>query len=189
MAYTTLTAVAAFLNVEHTALSNMEVEQISLLIEYVSSVIDNYCGYVLGTSNYTKRFDGTGTSSLDLGIFPVNSVASVTAVDSSGDTTDYTADIEILDNGTLQFKSSVGGTFASGTSNIYITFNAGYVAIPADIAFAATYLVAINFNRISQDLIGISEQTATNLATKYDTIELPVLVKRVLDRYRKVSIF
>lgn len=189
MAYTTVDAVAAFLNVDPGNLTDFEQTQLDLLIPYVGGVIDSYCGYSLGAQDYVnRRYNGTGTSSFDLGVFPVNAITSLREKGSDGAFTDYTASVEALPDGMVQFLPEVGGTFTAGTGNIYVTFNAGWVTTPNDIAYAATYLVAINFNRIAWDLIGIKSQGATNGQTEYDSVELPVLVKRVLDRYRKLSI-
>lgn len=188
--YTTLEDVALFLNIEENTLTLFEAAQIRQLIPFVAGVIDNYCGYALAATAYTnKAFDGTGTNTLDLRVYPVNSVTEIKISQGDGTFIDYTADVEILEDGIIRFKPEIGGTFTAGTSNVIATFNAGMPNIPEDIAFAATYLVAINFNKISRYLIGISEQSATGTTTKYDSIELPVMVKRVLDRYRKISIF
>lgn len=190
MHYTTVEEVALFLNIDVTTLTAMEQGQISNLITYMDSVIDNYCGYTLGAADYTdKRFNGSGTSTLDLNVYTVNSITSVREKNADGTFTDHTANIEILDDGIIQFTTTSGLTFTSGALNWYASFNAGLSPIPADIAFAATYLVSIHFSKISQFLIGVSEQGATGITTTYDSIELPVPVKRVLDRYRKISIF
>lgn len=178
-----------FLNVDYDQMSEFQQSQLDLIIPMVQGVIDSYCGYSLDAQDYTdKRYSGSGTSILDLGLAPVNSIASVRERGSDGTYTDYTSSVEPLPDGSIQFKPEVGGTFTSGTLNIYVSFNGGYETIPQDIAYAATYLAAINFNKVAWDLIGIKSQGATNGSTEYDSIELPVMVKRVLDRYRKLSI-
>lgn len=190
MSYTTRGEVALFLNLDEETLTVRETAQIDTLILYGDGVIDNYCGYPLSARDYTDvRFSGSGTSSLDLNVYQVNAITAVREKAADGALTDLTSGVEILEDGFIQFKPEVGGVFTSGTLNFLISFNAGLPTIPTEVAYAATYLVAINFNKITQDLIGISEQGATGMATKYDSIEIPVLVKRVLDRYRKISIF
>jgi hypothetical protein len=194
MSFTTVDEVALMLNRDKLVdLSTMELTQINMLIPYIDGVINNYCGWNLLSTDYTdSRFDGNGTSIMDLRLYPVNTLTQLRIKDTStGLFTDYTTDIEILSDGLIQFDPSInsGGTFTLGTKNIYVSFNAGYVDIPSDLAYAASYLVSINFNNVINETIGLAEESFEQKTQKYSSLELPLVTKLVLDRYRLVSIF
>lgn len=185
MACTTVEKVKLFLN--RTELTLLETAQVEMLIDLVDGVITSYCGWNLLAADYTDRvFTGNGTSSADLKVYPINSVTSVTQ---NGE--DITSQVSVsVEDGYLYFPSDAGTVFTSG-STLKVTFNGGLTddMIPNDLVYAATYLVVINMKRIAQDTIGIAEGKFNTIEVKYDSTDIPVLVKRVLDRYRQVSIY
>jgi len=183
MNFTTSEKVAMFLN--KTSLLLGEAATIDMLLDMVDGVIKNYCGWEILAKDYTYTLSGDGTATLYLKQAPVNSVDSLVF-----DDTDYTADVTIsTDDGILSFSTDSGLSFTSGTDNIEVTYNAGYLAVPNDLAYAASWLVAINFNRITQESIGITKEQFQDVHVEYDRTDIPVMVKHVLDRYRQIGIF
>lgn len=187
MSFTTPAKVKLMLGKD--TLSAMETAQIEMLISLIDGVINSYCGWTLLATDYTaKAYDGRGTDTLDLGVYPINSVTTVYDVTQDLDIT--TAVTPNNTEGTLKYPLS-SGTFSTGSENIQVTMNAGFAddAIPNELVYAANYLVVINFNRIKEGTIGVASEKFNDIAATYDSEDIPKLVKRVLDRYRKVAIF
>ena len=183
MAYTTVDNVTLFLN--KSSLSTTETSLVNLLITMLSGAINNYCGWELAAKDYEVTFDGNGTNSLDVRVYPVNELTSLTI-----DDVDYTADVSLNSpDGELFFTTESGIIFTAGKQNVVVEFNGGYSATPDDLAYAASWLVALNFNRITQEAIGVSEDTFNNVKVKYDPSDIPKIVKDVLDRYRRISVY
>lgn len=194
MSFTTVDNVKMFLNTD--SLSVFETGIINMLIPMIDGVIKNYCGWNLLETDYeNKLFDGTGTGTLDLRVYPINSIDSIFEIATDGVETEVTDELVTeydLEDSYIRFKVGSDLTrFTSGSRNYKITFNAGYdvISIPSELSYAASYLVAINYNKITNDMIGIEESKFKDIDVKLDSVELPVLVKRVLDRYRIISIF
>lgn len=188
MSFTTPDRVRIFLNKPR--LTPDEVATISLLISTVDGVIKNYCGWEILAKDYEKKFsytpDAQGSSSeLDLRVYPLNSVDSVVFNE-----VDYIASIELdKEEGIIYFALSSGLSFPSGSRNVEVTFNAGYVDAPSDLIHAASWLVAMYFSRVAAENIGVEEEKFNTISVTYDNTDLPPLVKRVLDRYRVLRIF
>ena len=192
MSFTTVPNVVMFLNKE--TLTAQEEAIITMLIPFVDGVINNYCGINLLATDYTeKRYNGTGEGTLDVGVYPINSVTEVKTREDVSTFTDVTTSVYFLPGDSYLRLDEYGDvtSFTAGTNNVYCTFNAGYAddSIPSDLSYAASYLVSINYKRISNEWLGVEEGKFNEVNVKFDSLELPVLVKRVLDRYRVVSIY
>lgn len=195
MSYTTVDEVALFLNREVADLTALETSQLGTTISYMDGVINNYCGWNLLATDYTdKRFDGSGTNTLDLRLSPVNTITEVKVRAADGTFTEVTTGIEILEDGLIQFLPwavTDVTTFTTGVKNWFITFNAGFEdgEVPYELRYAATFLTAIHFNKIIDENMGAEEEKFEGVTFKNITLEMPSSVKRTLDRYRLVSIF
>lgn len=192
MSFTTVSNVMMFLNKE--SFTTFESNVVSMLIPNIDGVINNYCGTTLLATDYTdKRFNGTGGSVLDLRVYPINSISSVKTQDDATTFTDLTTSVYFNSEDSYlrldQYADTT--TFTSGTDNVWVSFNAGYddISIPSELTYAASYLTSINFKKITQEWIGASDAQFDKVHVAMDSIELPVLVQRVLDRYRVVSIY
>jgi hypothetical protein len=183
MTFTTPEKVALFLN--RVSLTPFETEQINFLIESIDGVVKNYCGWEILAKDYTAVLDGPGETTLRLWTYPINSVS---LLEVGG--TDLTPFAEISrDDGELYFPSTTGFSFTAGTRNIRIQYNAGYQTSPPDLTHAATYLVVLMFNRAILENVGVTLERGIDVHVEYDPTELPVLVRRVLDRYRVVKVY
>lgn len=192
MSFTTVDNVQLFLNKE--SLTSFEEGIIEMLLPQIDGVIKNYCGWELLATDYTdSTFNGTGSGTLDLEVYPINSVTSVKVREDISTFTDVTPSLAPLGKDSYLRLDSYAETttFTSGTNNIYVTFNAGFsdTNIPQELTYAASFLTAINFKRIAMEMIGVQQGKVNDIDIKFDSMELPVLVKRVLDRYRIVSIY
>lgn len=184
MSFTTIDNVKLMLG--KSTLTTMETAQLQMLIGMIDGVINNYCGWNLLETAYTDvNYTGNDTSILDLGVYPVVTLTKVYDVTNSLDIKSLVT-CSLLD-GVLTYASS---TFSSA-STYQLSFTAGLAAnaIPQDLSYAASYLTVIQYNRIADDSVGVEERKFNNISVKYDAEDIPKLVKRVLDRYRKISIF
>lgn len=196
MSFTTVESVALFLNRDIADFTALELAQVAALIINIDGIINNYCGWTMTATDYTdKRFNGSGTDTLDLRVYPINSVTSVRLRDTEGVFTDITDSIEILDDGILQilpYQGVSGATsFTSGKNNCFITFNAGFEdgSIPHELEYAANQLASLNFNKITDENLSAEEEVFDNIRFKNNTLELPLVVRRNLDRYRLISVY
>lgn len=191
MSFTTVTKCTTFLNKE--TLSSMEADVIGMMIPMMDGVINNYCGTNLLATDYTdRRYSGSGSDTLDTKLYPINSITSVRIREDISTFTDVTTSVYTMDD-TYLYLDQYGDTtsFPAGTHNIYVTFNAGFQEdnMPGELAYAACYLVTTNANKVLREMTGIQEGDFSQIKFKMDSIELPVLVKRVLDRYRVVTVY
>jgi len=183
MAFTTVDNVTLFLN--NPTLSRPHELLIPMLISMIDGSIKNYCGWEIAAKDYVTKFDGNGTNTLDLRVYPLNTLASLTI-----DGEYYTEIVSLNEaDGELYFDSNAGSVFTAGKQNVVASYNAGFTAIPTDLEYVATYLVVLNFNRITQEAIGVSEDTFNNVKVKYDPSDIPKLVSNALDMYRRRSVY
>lgn len=183
MNFTNLTNVMLFLN--KTSLTPSDNITINLLIGMVDGIIKNYCGWEVLAKDYSLSYNGNGTTTLDLKAYPINTLTSLTI-----DDTEVTSQASLnASDGIIYFTTETGLTFTSGTNNVQAEFNAGYSTVPSDLAYAASWLVVINYNRISQESIGVVSEQFNTIKVEYDKADIPIMVKQVLDRYRYISIY
>lgn len=188
MSFTTADTVQLYLN--KTGLSLLETQIVNMLIDMVDGQIESYCGWNILARDYENvKVDGNDESEFDLGVLPVNTVTLVTISDGTT-TTDVTDDILLKEEEGIIYLPDTAAltTFTSGTRNVTLTYNAGYVDIPSELVFAATQLVVIQFNRITQENVGVIEEEMPKVKVKYDKTDIPESVQRILNRYRKVFI-
>ncbi len=193
MSFTTIENVQLFLNRDED-LTPFEVQVIEMLIPMVDGVINNYCGLNLLATNYNdKRFSGKGGDTLDLKVFPINSVSSVKIREDASTFTDVTTSVYFVPDDTLLYLDQFADTtsFAPGTNNIFVSFNAGFLTedMPPELSYAASYLVALNFKKIINEWVAADQAQFEQMQIKLSDSELPILVKRVLDRYRSVAVY
>ncbi len=184
MSFTTLESVKLFLSKEE--LTPLQENQVAGLITMVDEVICNYCGWPMLAADYEgEEYDGNGTTELDLGRYPLNSVTQVLLADE-----DVTADIKVSRKDGIILFADNATVFTSGRLNVEVDFNAGYAegSIPKDLEYAANYLVVINLNQIEDGTIGLKSDKLEDVTTEFNYADLPKLVTRVLDRYRLVRI-
>lgn len=186
MSFTTLDDVALYLNkLSSVDFTELETAQLSALIRQVEGLIQNYCGWKILSTTYTaKKFNGTGTSIINLESFPLTAVTSVLM---DGD--DITSIVDQT-NSDGCLVTNDDSTFTSGTDNVVVTYTAGFLpgSIPADLVYAATYMVILNYNKINTDMFGVAKGRFNDTEVTFENTNLPTLVQNVLDQYRLVII-
>lgn len=76
--------------------------------------------------------------------------------------------------------------FPLGDLNLYVTYRAGYLTIPADIKYAVKMWIKDIYARHQGDEIGLSSYRIESLSKTFE--EIPETVKNILTRYRKVMV-
>jgi|LGVE01.1.fsa_nt_gb hypothetical protein len=182
MEFTTVVNVQNFLGKD--SLTAQESTTIEMLISMVGGIINNYCGWNILSKDYDRVVDGSGSTSMDLGAFPINTVASCIVGD-----LDYTAEVAIdAENGEIYFPTSTSLSFGSATKSVVVEYNAGFTEVPPELNYAACVLTTINYNRIVQKNLGVIKEQFTEVSAEYGANDIPELVQNVLDRYKKIGI-
>jgi len=136
--------------------------------------------------DYTETREGDGGDSIVLRHWPLNSVEDVRINDVSlpRDPTYYIdLDLDPERRWELYLSSPTNPVFPDG-SKVGIDYNAGYETVPGDVEQAVIDWVAYRFR--ARQWIGQTEQAQyQNLTTRTPEIEIPMSVKRVIERYRR----
>lgn len=121
---------------------------LDLLLASATDWIEGYTGRVMSAANYTVTFDGCDRR-LPLGVFPVNSIASVVVSHDDSTTQELTAGVD--------YRACLASPWPAVTilntsqfiSGYTVTLNAGFAqlsAVPAAIQHAAAVLVGAGYD-------------------------------------------
>jgi hypothetical protein len=191
MDLTTLADVKAFLGIatEETA----EDEKLTILIGTASAQIEGYCGRSFGIQDIADELqDGNGTSTLELDVTPIISVAALSidgqAVD-LGEVRVYPQFIAFPDSDVWDARlRGYSRIFPAGRQNVKVSYRAGYAAVPRDIADACKSQVAFLQNTINrQGIISETNQVA-QATTSYSQEELAPATRATCRRYRRTRV-
>lgn len=188
MSFTTLDNVALYLNkLDASELTPLQTAQLDALILQVDGIIQNYCGWhILATDYVNKKFNGNGTTTIDLEAYPLISVKSVVETTSGSDLLSQVVTQD--DEGYLITNDK--STFTKGTGNVVVSFRAGFEddAIPSELVYAATYMVVLNYQKIFNEMFGVASGKVDAVDVKFESSNLPTLVQNVLDQYLLVVV-
>ena len=158
------------------------------LITLIDGFIQNYCGHNFISAPYTsEKYNGDGTDTLLLKQYPIITVTSIyidnTLLSSTcyDDTTNKVSGL-YLNQGKIVLID--GSTFTTGTQNIWITYNAGYATIPADISLIATQMICELYNNPT----GVTSERIGQYSVSYGSIAEGKISPRyaaILDKYKK----
>ena len=172
---TTLDAVKAWLP-DMASVSTSD-DLLASLISAASRFVCNYTGRPsFDILTYTERYDGTGHRSMLLRQWPVVEVQSLGfGAATLADPGDFTLETPLAGGGPQRLSLARGG-FPRGRGNVTVTYDAGYAAVPADVAQATVELVGERFrtrDRIGQTskTLGGQETTAFSLAAMNPAVQ------------------
>lgn len=176
------------------------------LISNVSKEIYNRCGRqangFTAAGNVTETRNGTGTASISVLNFPINSVASVVVDDQSLPASpDGVLPGYVFDPYTISLVGFSGGyvrgiglpwpsvfCFTQGRGNVVLTYNAGFSAIPSDLAQDCIEICALKYQ--ARKHIGLrSNSSKSGESSTFNTSEeIDRIFKRIEGRYRRFGI-
>lgn len=129
------------------------------------------------STTYTETISGTGTSALILSNYPVTAVGSLAingvAVAPSAFVFDDLG-ITLLD----------GAKFPYQPAAVSVTYTAGFVDVPWDIAQACVEIVAWRYKE--KDRIGHASKSVNGEVVAFQTTDVPADVKTLISNWRKV---
>lgn len=147
------------------------------LITAASSWIKSYLNRDILTTTYVETLDGTGTTGLMVGQYPITALTSLVV-----DGKDVTADA-IFNRRMIRLKT---GKFYTGVGNVVVNYTTGYAAAPSDLEQACIELVAWRFReRERLGLASKSLQTGGEVES-YQTTDVPASVRTNLNNWKKV---
>lgn len=138
-----------------------------------------------GLAPYSEIRDGSGGDLLLLSNTPVVSVQSLSvgANPIAAQLADGQPGYFVLNGEAI---SLYGYRFSKGRANVRVSYTAGYLAIPADVAQACIELVESMYRRGHRDPLQKSESNQGITTTSYEIKDVPPFVQSVIDKYRKV---
>lgn len=170
------------------------------LIDAVSAASEAYTGRKLAARDYSWRKNGNGETLMLVDEWPLNSI---TTLKINGVTIAESSTPEL---GTAGYRIDsvagiirlIGYVFSRGIDNIEINANAGYAAIPGDLAQAAIEWAAWKYKESNLADVGVgvlgktqeerpANQGTTTFWTSGSDKNIPPNVKWVLDRYKRAG--
>jgi hypothetical protein len=134
-------------------------------------------------ATFTKRFNGTGADRLFL---PENPVLTVSSLIIDGSSVPAAANAQsfgyLFDDFCLYLTS---GTFSRGIQNVTVSWQAGYAAVPADVAQACVELAVYAYRERSR--VGMTSKTVQQMVTAFDKRSIPARVADVIQMYNQVA--
>lgn len=187
MALTTIQKLRSYLQLNND--EELDNDFLQDIIDSAESIIESYCGK-LELSTYTE------SHTCKHKVFPRNrpliEVQSITREGVVLEKTNYKVRgnyIEFMDSKIY----TMGGSkvYASDdTTEVEITYKAGYEKIPSEIVLAATKLAAIEYKDSRDERLGLDAETEGDVSFTYSNRDtgIPLSIKSILDKYIKVSL-
>lgn len=165
-------------------------ETVEFLINAASELASRIAGRNLSYSSREDYFSGTGTDTLVLPLFPVNTLTDI-RIDPSrifGDDTIVTEYEVDKGAGILYLFDSV---FVKGRKTVKVKYTAGYnrtsgtgiLETPSDLKEAILEIVRWNWGRLMGSNFGIKGQSADGINTSFE-ITVPLNARQIIEGYR-----
>jgi hypothetical protein len=161
--------------------------RVDLLIEWVQARAEAIITRKIESDTYTWYLDGNGSDTINLPVWPITSMTSVSydwtrAFTETLETTDY----EIDENtGILTFLTCE----PTGRRTIKIVAVAGWTSttVPADIKMAMLEAISWNYVRFANKAFGVMNQASPEGLTVGYEMVLPMGCERVFEMYRDIT--
>ena len=181
---TTLADVKAWLQMGQGPFPVVDDALLVRLITAASQYIQAWLNRQIASTDYVEICDGTGGQRMQFGCFPVTAVASLTIEGQ------LVLPATATSSGGYSFSSTQlvlrDYTFTRGTQNVVVTYTAGYLTTPPEIAQACIELVALRYRERAR--IGeISRSLGGAETVNYSQKDLSDGIKTLLQQYRLVS--
>lgn len=192
MPLTTLEKVKSYLQIpQSNTIDDIFIQDI---VDSVQEQIEHYCGRKFDIATYTEKHECKHKC------FPKNtpikSVQSIVRDNNTLEDTDYKIRGNYIDFMNDLKGYTIGGSILYANdyvSEITITYTAGYETIPMDLSMIATKLAVIEYKDSRENRIGIISEREGDVQYTYtdkskSEADMPSDIKRVLDKYIKVSL-
>lgn len=178
----TVQAVKDWLGITDTSQDGM----ISANLARASAMIRNFLNYDPVSQDYTKRYDGTGSQTLGIDVFPITEITSLTidGVSIPAQTTPSGPGYYFDD----RFVFLIGYGFTHGNRNVQIELTAGYVNIPDDIETACliTTQALMSAGAIDPNIAGESIPGGYSATYRAAPGKIPDAAMALLSNYRRL---
>lgn len=163
----------------HLGISKADADAVlTALVKQCSAQIENYIGRRIESNSWSEAKTGNGRPTMMLAQGPIVAITSL----GIGLETLSPSEYYISESGlSVCLRNRV---FTRG-SGVYISYQAGYAAVPADIELACIEAVALAFNR--RNHIDVSSKSIAGETVSYITAEFPPSALKTLQQYKKVA--
>lgn len=148
------------------------------LLAAASEEIRQYCRQDFDLAQFEEAYNGSGNRWLQLSQFPVKSIVSVSVGGSTVSESDGFGPGYILTDRAL---ARVIGFWPEGFANCRVTYIAGYEAVPEDVQQACAHIAALRYRL--REHMGMTSKASGNSADSFDTVDLPLSIKEMLNKY------
>lgn len=158
-------------------------------VDSISKAVATYCRRKLVKATFTEYYNGGGIGRINLKNYPIVSITTIH--DDSNRTYDATT---LVDSDDYYFDADKGfvelydgGIFTDSVQNVKIVYLAGYVAgtdMPYDIELACKIWLSKVYHQYSKQSIHVSSESLRERSVSYRQEDIPIEVKRLLERYR-----
>jgi len=174
------------------------------LINGLSSTAETYMNRKILARDYTEDYDGTGTDTIQLKQYPINSITSV-CVDEDRQfpsSKEIQLDDIIIYSEEGKIRRSPSGlyvyiddetgkiikysVFNRGKKNVRIIYNAGYSTVPYDIKHAVLEELVMHYENITKKKVGVTGISAAGEHVSVFLGDLLPTTKMILSSYRKL---
>lgn len=168
---------------EQLEIDESEKTRAELVINAASETANRYAQRTLGAADYTEDIDGTGTRSIFVTQFPVNSVTAAYIDDDRafGSDTEVTDYVLYDDIGKLTRPDA---RWTKGVRNVRVEYNAGYTTVPYEVQLAVLEVIAYNWRRRASQSIGVRSMSGDGVSTEFE-LTVPTNAQRVFESYRR----
>ncbi len=164
--------------------SSVDDALISRLITAQSSLIQQYLNRILPSADYVQVLDGKDNRVAMLSNYPVTAVSGI-VIDGGAvpESTSANASGWVIgsDRTAVELR---GYSFTRGSSNVEISYTAGFSIIPTEIEQACIELVQLRY--VERTRAGVSSKTLGGETVSFKSSALPDAVLLTLRQHRKV---
>lgn len=153
------------------------------LVNAASDWFQTQVGRSILRNVYVESHDGDGGRRLQLLRGPLVEVSSVSVNDVAIPARPSTTGAGYTVRGQSVFLTN-DYTFTSGLMNVVVTYEAGFLTVPADVEQAVLEMAAMRYRERTR--IGVMSNSVGGESVSYQTVTVPVSVQSVVDSYKRM---
>ena len=162
---------------------------LSDLIAGASSAIESFCRTTFSPFERIEYIDGTGANDILLSHTPVIEILDLRdAADYKFESAQPIPEENMMLHEDIGAVALISGVFYKGVRTVRANYQSGYESVPADVRAACIRLAAAWFNRARQGGDGISGESLGDYSVRYESMDIPADVRRILRPYLQPNI-